>query len=292
MKNYLDMARDGKNNLWRYILGILIILTVFYGYSMVVPESVDALGSLGNYILQDFSYILYFLSIVLVVKFLHKRSFHSLLTSRKTINWKLMGVGFAIYFILMLLFSLLPQLIMDPSSISLTPDILGFLIFLPFLLILVPIQTTSEELFFRGYLLQATGFLSGNFVFLAILNGIIFMLPHLANPEVACSPLIAIIDWVVFGFVMAYITLKSGSLELAIGAHASNNLFITVISNYQGSVFSTPSLLVTQTTEVTTTLEGDLLSISLSLLTILLIPVLYYLLIFKLPSIKKYMDLD
>lgn len=90
---------------------------------------------------------------------------------------------------------------------------------------------------------------------------------------------------------MAYITLKSGSLELAIGAHASNNLFITVISNYQGSVFSTPSLLVTQTTEVTTTLEGDLLSIFLSLLTILLIPVLYYLLIFKLPPIKKYIDL-
>ncbi|MBI4813039.1 MAG: CPBP family intramembrane metalloprotease [Methanobacterium sp.] len=247
MENYLDMARDGKNNLWRYILGIVIILTVFYGYGIIVPESVDTWGPLGNYLIQDFSYILYFLAVVFIIKFIHKRSFRSLLTPKKSLNWKLMGVGFAIYFVLMFLFSLLPQYLADPSAISLTPDLWGFLIFLPFLLILVPIQTTSEELFFRGYLLQATGFLSRNFILLAILNGILFMLPHLANPEVAQAPLTAITDWVVFGFVMAYLTLKSGTLELAIAAHASNNLFITVVSNYQGSVFSTPSLLVTST---------------------------------------------
>ncbi|AXV38823.1 MAG: hypothetical protein CIT02_00120 [Methanobacterium sp. BAmetb5] len=292
MEHYLDMARDGKNNVWRYILGIFIILTVFYGYGIIVPESVDTWGPLVNYLIQDFSYILYFLAVVLVIKIIHKRSFKSLITPKKSLHWKLMGIGFTIYFVLMFLFSLLPQYLADPSSLSLNPNLWGFLIFLPFLLIIVPIQTTSEELFFRGYLLQATGFLSRNFILLAILNGILFMLPHLANPEVAQAPLTAIIDWVVFGFVMAYLTLKSGTLEMAIAAHASNNLFITVISNYQGSVFSTPSLLVTSTSEATTAADGDLVFLLISILTTILIPVLYYLLMFKIPQIKKYRDMS
>lgn len=35
------------------------------------------------------------------------------------------------------------------------------------------------------------------------------------QPEMATTPFVAI-DWLVFGFFMAYITLKSGTLELAI----------------------------------------------------------------------------
>ncbi len=291
MENFLDLALKGKNNLWRYLLGILIIFTVFYGYGIFVPEEVNTWGPVVNYIIQDFSYVLYFLAVVFVIKFIHKRSFRSLITGRKNINWKLMGLGFAVYFILMFLFSLLPQFIMDPSSLSINPDLLGFLIFLPFLLILVPIQTTSEELFFRGYILQGTGFITRNFLLLAVLNGILFMLPHLANPEVSEAPLIAIVDWVVFGFFMAYITLKSGTLELAIAGHAANNLFISVLSNYENSVFTTPSLLVTTVTDTASTLGGDILSITMSLVSAVLIPLLFYLLLFKIPKISKYMDI-
>jgi uncharacterized protein len=291
VENYLDLALKGKNNLWRYLLGIIIVFAVFYGYGIFVPEEVNTWGPVVNYIIQDFSYVLYFLSIVFVVKFLHKRSFRSLITSRKNINWKLIGVGFAVYFVLMLLLSLLPQFIMDPSSLSLTPDILGFLVFLPFLLILVPIQTTSEELFFRGYILQGTGFITRNFIILAVLNGIIFMIPHLANPEVADAPLVAIVDWTVFGFFMAYITLKSGTLELAIAGHAANNLFISVLSNYENSVFTTPSLLVTSVNDSASTMAGDILSISMSLVSAVLIPLLFYLLFFKIPGIRKHMNI-
>ncbi|NYB52700.1 MAG: CPBP family intramembrane metalloprotease [Methanobacteriaceae archaeon] len=292
MGNFLDLALEGKNNLWRYLLGISIVFMVFYGYGMVIPEEVNTWGPLVNYIIQDFSYILYFLAIVFIIKVLHRRSLRSLITPKKKMNWKLMGVGFLLYFLLMFWLSLLPQFITDPSSLSLNPNLLEFFMFLPLLIILVPVQTTSEELLFRGYILQGTGFITRNIFILAVLNGIIFMLPHLANPEVAEAPVIAIMDWIIFGSFMAYITLKSGTLELAIAGHAANNLFISVISNYEGSVFTTPSLLITRVNDSASTMEGDILYIILSLVSAILIPLLYYALVFKVPPIQKYMEMD
>jgi uncharacterized protein len=290
MLNFLDMARDGKNSLWRYLLGIFIILAVFYGYGLFIPEEVNIWAPVVNYIIQDFSYVLYFLTIVFVIKFIHKRSFRSLITPSKKINWKLLAIGFSLYFALMFALSLLPQYLLDPTSLSLNPDILGFLIFLPFLLILVPLQTTSEELFFRGYILQGTGFVTRNFLILSVLNGILFMIPHLANPEVMDIPFLAISDWIIFGFFMAYITLKSGTLELAIAGHAANNLFICIISNYENSVFSTPSLLVTNLSDSASLLGNDLLSLLLSLASAILIPLIFYLAIFKTHTLSQYIN--
>ncbi len=282
--DFLDQVLKGKNNLWRYILGIIIIWTVFYGYSLVIPEEVMAWGPLVNYIIQDSVYILYILTIALVINFLHKRSFLSLITPGKSVKWSPIFIGFVIYFALMFFLSFLPNLIMDPNSLILNPDLSGFLIFIPFLLIFVPLQTTSEELFFRGYILQGTGLWTRNFIILAILNGILFMIPHLGNPEMATTPFAAV-DWLVFGFFMAYITLKSGSMELAIAGHAANNLFISLLANYENSALTTPSLFFT-TTESTAAMANDPLSIILSLINIILIPGLFYILVFKVPGIR------
>jgi uncharacterized protein len=287
---FLDLALKGKNNLWRYILGIIIIFTVFYGYSLIIPDDVSNWGSLANYIIQDFVYVLYILAVAFVIKFIHQRSFRSIITWRKNIKWSPILVGFGLYFFLMFLLSFLPNYITNPSSISLNPNLMGFLIFVPLMFILVPLQTTSEELFFRGYILQGTGFWSRKILILSILNGILFVIPHLANPEMANSP-IAAVDWFVFGFFMAYITLKSGTLELAIAGHAANNLFIALLANYENSVMTTPSLFITNP-ESTVAMANDPISILLSFLNILLIPGLFYIIVFKIPQIRRIVKLD
>ncbi len=290
MRNFLDLALKGKNNSWRYLLGIMFIFFVFYGYGLIIPEEVEFWGPIANYIIQDFSFVLIILATFFVVKFLHKRPVMSLLTPRRAINWKLILVGFLLFFGLMFLLSFIPQYILDPSSMTLNPDIFGFLLFLPFLLLMVPIQTTSEEIFYRGYILQGTGFLSRNFLLLAILNGVLFMIPHLANPEVAATPLAAILDYIVFGFIMAYITLKSGTLELAIAGHAANNLFISLLANYEDSVFTTPSLFMSSTSSLESV--DDTVFILATIMTSVVIPALYYILMFKIPKLKVYMNLD
>ena len=122
--------------------------------------------------------------------------------------------------------------------------------FFPFavvVLLLTPMQTTAEELLFRGYLLQATGHLGRNFWILALVNGFLFMVPHLGNPELAASAILLPLFYLSIGAFFAFITLRDNSAELAIGAHAANNLYSALFANYTNSALQTESIfLVTE----------------------------------------------
>ena len=112
-------------------------------------------------------------------------------------------------------------------------------------LVFTPIQTTAEEVFFRGYLVQGASLISSNFVFLAVASGVLFMLPHLANPGLDSGFLLVALYHFGFGAFLAWISLKDGTLELAIGAHAANNLFGAIVLGFEGSALNTPSLFLT-----------------------------------------------
>ena len=79
------------------------------------------------------------------------------------------------------------------QEMTLQPPGGEFLLFLVVAVILVPVQSGFEEVFLRGYLLQGLMQFLRNKVVPAILTGVIFALPHLANPEprsiaICCSP--------------------------------------------------------------------------------------------------------
>jgi membrane protease YdiL (CAAX protease family) len=50
--------------------------------------------------------------------------------------------------------------------------------------LLTSIQASAEELLFRGYLLQGTGLVTRRTVLLTVVNGVLFAVLHLSNPEV------------------------------------------------------------------------------------------------------------
>jgi membrane protease YdiL (CAAX protease family) len=50
--------------------------------------------------------------------------------------------------------------------------------------------------------------------------------------------------------VMAYVTLRDGRLELALGLHAANNLFAALFANYSVTVMPTPSIFTVNTLDV------------------------------------------
>ena len=79
--------------------------------------------------------------------------------------------------------------------------------FLPFLflaLILIPIQTSAEELFFRGYVLQGIGLHWKNIWVLSTISGLLFGLPHLLNPEASVNYPLLGFYYFAFGFSLAY----------------------------------------------------------------------------------------
>ncbi len=267
-RKYLDGVFQGQNQWWRYLLAILLI-SFFWLVLGSVPFifveiwvlllgnpaiTIDpASGQLAgvdpfvNYLLLSFSFITFLVGILLAVRFIHQRKIATLVTSEAGgVDWKRIGAGFAVWFVLAFLISIAEALIFPGRYVfSLQPA--RFLPFAALVLILTPIQTTTEEFFFRGYLMQSAGLLTRRAPVLIFLSGLLFMLPHFSNPETSKGFLLIMFYYFSFGAFMAWISLKDNSLELALGVHAANNLFAAIFANYEGSALTTPSIFTIQT---------------------------------------------
>ena len=146
-----------------------------------------------------------------------------------------------------------------------------FWLFAIAIFLLVPIQATAEELLFRGYILQATGFLTRNIIVLSILNGLLFMLPHLLNAEIQISPVLVALGFMISGAFFAIITLLDEGTELAIGAHVANNVFALAFVNLaDSSIATSPLFLVTELDPIYNLISQTI--VSLLFISILLWP--------------------
>jgi membrane protease YdiL (CAAX protease family) len=139
------------------------------------------------------------------------------------------------------------EALLYPGRYVLTLDLHRTIPFVFLALVLVPIQTSAEELFFRGYILQGVGLRLRNIWILSAISGFVFMVPHFLNPEASVNYGLMGFYYFFIGAVMAYISLRDGRLELALGLHAANNLFAALIANYTVTVMPTPSLFTVNT---------------------------------------------
>ena len=124
--------------------------------------------------------------------------------------------------------------------------LLTFFVLLLIALLFIPLQTSFEELLFRGYLMQGMGILFRNAWIPLILTSVGFGLLHAFNPEVdKLGPLI-LLYYVGTGFLFGIITLLDEGTELALGMHAANNVAAAVFVTMDWAVFQTDALLVDQ----------------------------------------------
>jgi uncharacterized protein len=84
---------------------------------------------------------------------------------------------------------------------------------------------------------------------LSVLNGILFAIPHLSNPEMARDPALVALNYLSMGTFLAYITLRDRSLDLALGAHAANNLYTFLLVNTADSVIPTKAIITVMESE-------------------------------------------
>lgn len=261
MENYLDLARQGKNEWWRYLLAVLLILflwqligaipsafVIFWVALDGNPETnIAAAGFIGvdvllTFVVFMFASVLFIVGIFLAVRFIHQRRFLTLITPERRFSFGRFAQGFIVWLLLVGLMAV-AEALLYPGRYVWTLDLARFLPFVFLALIFVPIQTSAEELFFRGYLLQGLGQLRlRNIWILSLISGLLFGLPHLLNPEASANYLLMLVYYVSMGAVMAYVTLRDGRLELALGLHAANNLFSALFANTTVTVLPTPSL--------------------------------------------------
>ncbi len=243
-RRYLALARQGRNEWWRYLAGIATIIVAGQvlgaGPYLLLARSAH-FNDLLNFIALNLGALVALAALVIVVRAIHRRSVVSLVTPRAAFDWARALQGFAIWLVLVTAASLFESWLY-PGRYRLTFDPHTFFQFAAAALCLTPLQTATEELIFRGYLMQALGLLLRRPFWLVVASAIIFMLPHLANPEVSRSSVLIPLEYLAIGLVLALVTLRDGRLELAIGLHAANNLFSALIANYEGSVLTTSAI--------------------------------------------------
>ena len=264
MKNatYVEAARWGKYRGWRYVLGLVVILfaglvvggiaTPRIAFLLGGQEGLAAFsrldyaafGPVGGFVAVMASFPFFLAGILIAVTLIHQRHPRTLVTAREKISWRRVGHGFVAWFVPFWLIAGLGQYFFYPDTFSFNSDLTTFALFVPLALIFTAIQTTTEELFFRGYIVQGASIVWTNRVFLSIVPAVIFTLPHLLNPEAIAGGWLTVFFnyFLVPGLVWTVASLIDGTTELTIGVHFANNIGGNLLMGVAGNAVNAPAL--------------------------------------------------
>jgi membrane protease YdiL (CAAX protease family) len=269
-KSFLKVAEQGIHYWWLHLLGMAISLGFWaIGWQitnrsihhLVAQEAIlkgDSLDSeftgiqvqriiqdsaILSYILTTAPFIFLCIGIFLVTRVLHHRKVLTLISADASFNQQRFLSGFLIWFLLACVQTSF-EYGFTPHHFVWSLHPLQWLAFLPIALVLTPIQTSAEEFLFRSYFMQGLGLLIRQPLILAIAVSLPFALVHFSNPEMERGVLWIGLTYFAMAMFLALITLKDDRLELALGVHAANNLFIVLLVNTQDSALRSPSIIL------------------------------------------------
>ena len=259
---FLDQARQGRNEFWRYLLTVGLVIAASFWVSLVFSliailfkgTDLDQYPPLVMLLLGTSPFPFALLALWFGVRVLHKRTFRSLVTPFQKINWKQLIISAGLWFLLAGISDLILSFL-QPGNYHWNLDLVRFLPYLLVVLIVIPIQTSTEEFIFRAYLPQGLSRFTPRLWLPWIIPSIVFGLLHSLNPEVdTYGFLLTIPFYIGFGLVLGWITLRSRSLELALGLHLANNLYASLIVTFPGSALPSPAIFSIQTYDAASSL--------------------------------------
>ncbi len=268
MSRFVRAANRGENHWAFYGLTVFVILLAFVLGSMPIKLIIEhkmRLGTLSPAMLAEFhstydfsilgmpTYVGLMLmllghalaAIVLCgsVVYVHKRPIVSVVTSRRPVDFGRVIFAFGLWMAL----SFLAEFVMYgmfPEDYSFNVNLRSWLPLLLVSLLLLPIQTTFEEVLIRGYFLQGVGLLTRSKWIVIVITSIIFAAMHLGNPEVREYGIgLMTLYYMSVALFLAIITFLDEGLELAIGIHAATNVYGSTVVSFEGSVLQTDSLI-------------------------------------------------
>lgn len=268
---FLDNGSQGKNNWWRYLLTITIswgggivatgvlVAVLMLAFIYMVPNTfyqfdLNSLVSNGLFLLiiVFIAYAISFLLFYLCVRFMHNKKFTSLINTTGKFDWMKLLKGAGIWTALMAALTFIPLLTTAQDyQITFDPKTFGILIILSILAF--PLQASFEEIFFRGYLMQAFGLLSKKPVIPLLATSLIFALVHFFNGTDLQMSVMMVAGTMVIGLMLGIIVLGENRLETAMGIHIANNMFVALIYNSTDSgLGNLPSVITVQQADAVT----------------------------------------
>ena len=248
-KRFIDYLKGSLIFVFFHIIGQIPLSLYIISQSDIV-EGVHTQQDLFNNLPSNLTLFLVLLPFAVVLPFvylvvtrLHNQSILSLITARNRVDYK------KIFFSFMLWGSVSTLMVffdywMSPEDFTWNFKPLTFLILFLISIVMIPLQTTLEEIIFRGYLMQGFGVLFKNRWMPLLTSSTLFGLLHIWNPEIDKLGIHLIWYYIGTGLFLGLITLMDEGLELALGFHAANNLVTALLVTASWTAFQTESLLI------------------------------------------------
>lgn len=288
---FFKVAQQGQNKWWQYIIGIVVVgCGVLLGQ---IPLAVVLLGERSNsplnqenwenavnsadfetlginsnlgLVLMLLSFVGAFLAMLFIMKPLHKRSAKTLITSRSSIDWSRVFFGFFLWFGLNLITEFVMYLL-DPANYILQFDLNMFLPLLAISLFILPLQTSIEEIFTRGYLMQGIGLMTRTRWIPLLFTSVLFGAFHLANPEVRAFGTATMMSYYIgVALMLGVLTIMDDGLELALGIHAATNIYGATLVTFKSSALQTAAVFSVDYVNINVMLIGLLIAATLFVL--------------------------
>ena len=256
---FLKQDTLNTNPFWKYLLGSFIViifsiigqlpLSFFITAEAISEAGGDPIIALRNLDknLQLFliliPFVFGFLGLYLVIKKLHNRNFISITTYRSNVDWRRIIHSFILWGSITIIF-ISADFFINSEDYQINFKFDKFFILLIIGFILIPIQTSLEELLFRGYLFQGFSLYFKRPWIGLFLTSFIFGCLHIFNPEVQKLGLGILIYYIGTGLFLGIITLMDEGIELALGFHAANNLITALLVTSSWTAFQTESILI------------------------------------------------
>jgi membrane protease YdiL (CAAX protease family) len=258
--SFLTQSNSGRNDFTSYALTICLVL-LSYGFLGSLPLLIDlklagidlkemrSLQEMARILGKNrlllhllLPFVFTFFSIIISIKYFHRRTFSSLLTASKNFRWKRFFTVFSIWWVILTIFLIISFFSVEELKWNFNPEKFFILVLISFLII--PIQTTAEEILFRGYLAQSIFRKTGSIFHTIITTSLFFALMHAFNPEVATLGYGILIYYFLTGAFLAIMTIMDDGMELSLGYHAANNVFTAIMITNNWQAFQTDALLI------------------------------------------------
>lgn len=280
---FFSAALQGKNEWWRYLLGILLVFVGYVGGQMPLlivvsynnhgedvrafSETMDfsqvGISSNLGFFLALLMFVGASMALYLVVERLHHRPFRSLIQPLGRIRWSRFFYGLGVWMLLGLLAEgIYASMYPEKYTFQFRPE--GFFPLMVIAIVLIPLQASFEEWFVRGYLMQGLALLTRHRLAAVVLSSLFFAGLHLANPEIQEFGLgLMVTYYTAVALFLAVITVMDDGLELAMGIHTATNLFGSLFLTFEGSAMQTEALFLLDTPDALMMLIAVLLSMLL-----------------------------
>ena len=258
--NFIDYWNKGNFEAKRVLTTLLLIVLVYLVSSsflfidlslnfpnsdLVDQSSIKDLSLLMGknrlflWMMLPFSFI--FVTLLICLTKIHQLPFLKIFTSRDKFDWKRFFVAFSLWSLMVVTVTALELMLNADFEIIFNAQKFMTLFFLS--IILLPIQTSAEELIFRGYVLQGVNKRTGNAILSVVISGLMFGMMHISNPEIAKMGYHILIYYVAVGIVLGFIVYFDSGLELSLGFHAANNLITALLITSDWQAFQTDAII-------------------------------------------------